>query len=157
MISTRLEFLRPSELWEHEEVDPGRLQETLRMIKEQGVLKRPLAADSRTLVVLDGVHRLNVLRRLRCMRVPVCLFDYMSEEIVVRVADRKKTISKEDVINAALSGRKFPPRTTWHMVRTDDGGFKHISCIEKEIRFPLITLSAEGAMEPEREDIGAII
>ena len=156
MISTRLEFVRPSELWEHEEVDPDRLQKTFRIIKEQGVLKRSLAVDSRTLVVLDGVHRLNVLRQLRCMRVPVCLFDYMSEEIVVGVADRKKIISKEDVIDAALSGRKFPPRTTWHMVRTDDGSLKHISCIEKEIRSPLITLSAEGAIQPERDGICTI-
>lgn len=145
MISPRLELVRPQQLREHEETDPNHLREMFRAIEADGVLRKPLAVDFLTLVVLDGVHRLNVLKQLGCRRVPACLVDYSSDDIVVHSRDGR-TISKEEVIDAALSGKKFPPRTTWHMVKMADGSLVHISCIEKEHRLPLVTL----ANKPER-------
>jgi hypothetical protein len=141
MVYSRLEFVELDELREHEETDPERLQNTLRAIEAVSFLAKPLAADHRTLVVLDGAHRLNALRRKQCRVVPVRLVDYMSEEIVVYSMDRKTIISKDDVIEAALSGRKFPPRTTWHMIRMENGCLEHISLIEGEINFPLSALT----------------
>jgi ParB-like chromosome segregation protein Spo0J len=144
MISTRLELVKIEQLREHEEIDPSRLREMYRLIEADGVLKRPLAVDFRTLAVLDGVHRLNILKQRQCKKVPVYLVDYLSDEIVVYSTDRRTIISKDDVINAALSGRKFPPRTTWHMIKMADGSLEHISWIEKEVHFALDALVTES-------------
>jgi len=141
MIPTRLEVVKIGELREHEEIDAHHLHEIYSLIEADGVLKRPLAVDFRTQTVLDGVHRLNVLKRCRCGRAPVYFLDFQSDEIVVYSADRRSTISKDDVIKAALSGRKFPARTTWHMVKMANGQLEHISLIEKEVHYPLGSLS----------------
>jgi ParB-like chromosome segregation protein Spo0J len=141
MISTRLEVVKIEELREHEEIDPRHLHEISRLIEADGVLKRPLAVDLRTQTVLDGVHRLNVLKQCRCEKAPVYFLDFLSDEIVVFSADRRTTISKDEVIKAALSGRKFPPRTTWHMIKMANGQLEHISLIEKEVHYPLGSLA----------------
>jgi ParB-like chromosome segregation protein Spo0J len=140
MIPTRLELVKIETLREHEEIDPSRLHEISRLIEADGVLKRPLAVDFRTLAVLDGVHRLNVLKQRQCDKAPVYLIDFLSDEIVVYSKDRRTIITKDDVVKAALSGRKFPPRTTWHMIKMADGRLEHISQIEKEVHYPLASL-----------------
>ena len=140
MISTRLEIVRIEDLIEHEEVDEHHLEELSRLIAADGVLKRPLAVDYRTRVVLDGVHRLNFLKRCGRENVPVYIVDFQSDEIVVFSADHRTLMQKDDVVEAALSGKKFPPRTTWHMIRMPNGHLEHISEIEKEVHYPLACL-----------------
>lgn len=144
LVRTRLELVKIGELREHEEIDPSRLHEISRLIEADGVLKRPLAVDFRTLVVLDGVHRLNALKQRQCERAPVYLVDFLSDEIVVYSTDRRTIMSKDDVIKAALSGRKFPPRSTWHMIKMANGRLEHISLIEKKVRYPLTSLATNG-------------
>jgi hypothetical protein len=143
LISVRLELVGPEVLKEHEEVDLNVLQKTQEAIRALGVVKRPIIADSRTLVVLDGVHRLNALKQLRCTRVPVYLIDYQSEEVLVFSSHDGMSLSKKDVIDAALSGRKYPPKTTNHMIRMADGDLRHISWVEGEINIPLAILQGE--------------
>jgi len=141
MVYSRLEFVELDELKEHEETDPRRLQNTLRSIEVVGFVAKPPAADHRTLVVSDGAHRLNAVRRKQYRVVPVRLVDYMSEKIVVYSTDRKTIISKDDIIKDALSSRRSPPRTTWHMIRMENGCLEQISLIEDEINFPLSKLT----------------
>ena len=140
MVSTRLELVKIEDLIEHEEVDEQHLEEISKLIASDGVLKRPLAVDYRTRVVLDGVHRLNFLKRCERENVPVYFLDFLSDEIVVFSADHRTPMHKEDVIEAALSNKKFPPRTTWHMIRMPNGHLEHISEIEKEVHYPLACL-----------------
>lgn len=141
MISTRLELVKIQDLIEHEEIDEHHLEEISRLIATDGVLKRPLAVDYRTRVVLDGVHRLNFLKRCGGENVPVYFLDFLSDQIVVFSADHRTLMHKNDVIEAALSGKKFPPRTTWHMIRMPNGYLEHISVIEKEVHYPLVCLA----------------
>ena len=143
MISTRLELAKIEDLIEHEEVDEEHLKKISRLIAADGVLKRPLAVDYRTRIVLDGVHRLNFLKRceFECEKVPVYSMDFLSDQIVVFSADHTKLMHKDDVIEAALSGKKLPPRTTWHMIRMANGHLEHISVIEKEAHYPLVSLA----------------
>ena len=140
MISTQLDVVRIEELKEHEEIDHSHLREIYKLIEADGVLKRPLAVDSRTKTVLDGVHRLNVLKLFLCSRIPVYFLDFLSDEIVVYSADRTTAMSKDEVIRAALSGRKMPARTTWHMIKMANGQLEHISLIEKEAHYSLGSL-----------------
>jgi len=126
-------------LKEHEEVDSSHLAEIYNRIKSEGFFGKALAADVRTHVVLDGEHRLQALKLLSCKRVPVCLLDYSSERIEVHTRNGS-LMDKSEVLRAALSGRKLPPRTTWHFVRKDDGRLEHISNLEKDVRLPLAEL-----------------
>ncbi|MDG7044999.1 MAG: ParB N-terminal domain-containing protein [Nitrososphaerota archaeon] len=135
-ITFRLKLVDIQKLREHEETDPGRLRRILAAIEADCVLKNPLVADYRTLVILDGVHRLNALRLIGCLVAPVCLVNYMSDDIVVYSKDHSTIINKRDVILAGFSDKKFPPRTTWHMIRTDEG-LQHISSIEIPVNLPL--------------------
>lgn len=145
MIATKLELVAIEGLKEHEEFEPARLKRILDALEAGGFMGKAIAADERTMVVLDGVHRLNALRLAGCKVAPVCLVDYMSDDIVVYSMDRKRAIRKEEVLEAALSGRKFPPKTTWHMVRTEDGRLEHISSVEQKVHFALDRLAAGSA------------
>lgn len=67
----------------HEETISSNLEAVLDDIKRSGVLKTPVIVDRDSLVVLDGMHRVEALRRLNCRFTCVCLVEYMSPEIKV--------------------------------------------------------------------------
>jgi len=112
----------------------------MRQIRSTGVVKKAIAVDSKTMVVLDGVHRLTALQMLGAVRVPACLIDYEADEVVVLSKDRKSVIPKEAVLRAATQGPKFSPKTTRHMIKGKDGALVHISHLEGEVSVPLSTL-----------------
>jgi len=63
-------------VYHHEEVIPSLLEELTREIERDGFLKHPVILDGETFVVLDGTHRIEALKSLRCRLVPACLVDY---------------------------------------------------------------------------------
>lgn len=73
----RLENLKP-----HEEHIERRVEDITRSLETTGILRRPLIADEKTGVVIDGTHRLEALKRLGAVSAPVVLIDYISEEEV---------------------------------------------------------------------------
>ena len=148
MVEPTLARLDPARLKQHEEVEPARLRRVVRAMKSAGLLRKALAADEKTLVLLDGTHRLAALRRLGCTSVPVLLFDYMSDEIVVKPGARKVAYSKEAVLEAGLSEKKLPPKSTRHMIRRKDGSLMHISKVEPVVD---MTLAEMGAPNTRRE------
>jgi len=77
----------------HEEIIPELLDSLAAEIKSSGVMKHPIIADANTLVVLDGMHRVAALRKIRCRYIPVCLVDYNSPK--VRVGCWYRTIRGE--------------------------------------------------------------
>jgi len=81
----------------------------------------PIIADERTLVVLDGHHRLESLKKLKAKRAPVILVDYFSEDVKVEQWRRDVPVSKEEVIRRGLKGELFLPKTSKHThhFRTD--------------------------------------
>ena len=112
----------------------------MRQIQSTGVVKKAIAVDEKSMVVLDGAHRLSALRMLGCARAPAWLIDYSSEDVIVLSRDRKSRIPKEDVVKAATRGPRFAPKTTRHMIRRKDGTLVHISSLEGEVSVPLSTL-----------------
>jgi len=52
-------------------------------MREEGIVKDPLIVDEEDLVILDGMHRFESLKRLGCRFAPCCLLDYMSPQIRV--------------------------------------------------------------------------
>jgi cysteine synthase/O-phosphoserine sulfhydrylase/cystathionine beta-synthase len=131
-------------LREHEEVDPKHLKELTRQIATDKILKHPIVADEKTNTILDGEHRLNALKNLGCKRIPVIYLDYSSPNIMVQTWRNNYNLTKRDVIEAAISGKRFPPKTTCHMIRNSDT-LSHISSIEKRVDIPLEVLKSELA------------
>ena len=126
-------------LIEHEEIDLVHLEELKAEIISDGYLRKSLAVDYKTMVILDGHHRYNILKRLGCSRVPVSFFDYDSPLIVVEPGPLGLPVSKDIVREAGLKRRKLPPKSTYHMVITDSGRV-HLSEFELDVYAPLETL-----------------
>jgi hypothetical protein len=124
------------ELKGHESIDPDYLDALTEEIRADGILKKPIVADERTGVILDGHHRVAALRRLGCSKVPVCFVDYSSPRIVVLPGRPHETMSKDIVIRAGLSGALLPPKSSRHMVVLSKE-MRHISYIQKEVNVPL--------------------
>ncbi len=119
----------------HEEVDKVYHEKLKKIIESDKVLKKPIVADINTYTILDGHHRVSVLRSLGCRLVPAVLVDYNSPSIIVE-SWRDMRIDKETVISCALNGKMFPPKTTKHMIQIN-GKLKHISFIQKTVNVPL--------------------
>ncbi|MCD6592263.1 MAG: hypothetical protein J7K78_04530 [Thaumarchaeota archaeon] len=83
--------------------------------------------------ILDGYHRVEALERLGCKNAPCLLIDYRSDRIKVVSWDGGEEISKETVLEAGISGRLLPPRTTRHLIILP-GREVHVSEIQPELR-----------------------
>jgi hypothetical protein len=101
-----------------------------------GMLKKPILVDKNTLTILDGHHRLNVLKKLGLRKIPVVLVDYYDPHIVVRKWGTNKILDKEKVLKIARCGKLFPPKTTQHFVLMNDG-FEHVEILQGEVNIPL--------------------
>ncbi|MGQ9510193.1 MAG: ParB N-terminal domain-containing protein [Thermodesulfobacteriota bacterium] len=132
----KIVWINLEELKEHEEIRPEYLESLKNEILSDGILKMPICIDQKTFIILDGHHRLHALKRLGCRRIPCVLVDYQSPEIVVIPWREGERITKEEIIEVALQGRKMPPKTSKHMIRVG-GEWKHISVIEETINVPL--------------------
>ena len=120
----------------HEMIDKRRLEDLRKEIEFDGILKKPIVADKQTNVILDGHHRTAALLSLGCLKIPVCYVDYDDEHIGLRTEDIGIQITKSMVIEAALRGELFPPKSTWHYL-THSGIIEHISCIQRRVDIPL--------------------
>lgn len=104
----------------HEETIPEMLEDLVRSIKEDGVLRAPVVVDRETLVVLDGMHRVKALRILGCRFTCACLVDYRSPEI--KVERWCRTISKPfDAREAVEVARELGLRLSPRASRGDSG------------------------------------
>jgi hypothetical protein len=84
----------------HEEIIPELLDSMMDEIKSSSMLRHPIIADMNTLVVLDGMHRVAALKKIKCRYVPTCLVDYDSP--TVKVGCWYRTVSGKASTNALL-------------------------------------------------------
>ena len=124
-----------SSLLSHENVVKDRAVSLSSRILRDGFIKKAVAVDKSSLVVLDGHHRVEAAREIGLRRIPAVVLDYSSERIIVI----PHSIKKEDVIRAAVEGRRFPPKTTRHMISLEGHVF-HISRIEPNVRLSIKAL-----------------
>lgn len=139
---TEAHLIELNKLRQHEEADPKHLKELTQEIASDKILKYTIVVDQKTHVILDGEHRYNALKNLGCKRIPVIYVDYSSPNIEVQTWRNNYHLKKRDVIEAALTGKKFPPKTSCHMIRNSDT-LSHISTIEKRVDIPLEVLRSE--------------
>ena len=80
-LDLEIKIMLISDLFIHEETIPSALELLKDEILSEGVLKHPIIVDSKTNVVLDGMHRLAALRSIGCNLTPVSLVDYQNPHI----------------------------------------------------------------------------
>ncbi|MBE0512032.1 ParB N-terminal domain-containing protein [Candidatus Bathyarchaeota archaeon] len=82
----------------HEEVIPDILRKLTEDIRADGYFKHPIIVDSKTLVALDGIHRVAAAENLGCRFIPVCLVEYDNPHIKVgcwcRVINHSSNLEK---------------------------------------------------------------
>jgi hypothetical protein len=77
-------ILETERLLIHEMTIPLRIKSLKESIKRDGVQSAPILVDRNTHVVLDGMHRIAVLKELDCRFTCVCLLDYFDPSIRVQ-------------------------------------------------------------------------
>ena len=104
-----------------EMIFPHHLENIVKIIHRDGVMKLPLIVEKDHNIVLDGSHRHVFIAMEGFKYAPVRYVDYNDPHIRVgthlmhrHIIDGPVNISKEEVIRRGLSGDLFPPRTTRH-------------------------------------------
>jgi hypothetical protein len=82
-ISFRITLIDLNDLKPHEEIIEQAVTELAQAIRDQNEVRDPLIVDKESLVILDGMHRYNALKKLGCKRAPACLVEYDDERITV--------------------------------------------------------------------------
>ena len=101
----------------HEEVHPKKVIELFEMTLRWGGYTKPLLLDRKTGTILDGHHRFEVGKKLKLKLIPAIVTDYFEDERITVTTwpnSEIKKIGKEDVIEMALSGNLYPPKTSKH-------------------------------------------
>ena len=107
-----LEILRP-----HEQILPKKVDQLEKMTHRWNAYTKPLLLDRLSGTILDGHHRYHVALRLELICVPCVFIDYLEDdsiELDVWPNCGRDTVTKQEVIDAALSGNLFPPKTSRH-------------------------------------------
>ena len=133
----------------HEEIKPKNMEKLLEMTLKWDGFTKPLIADKATGTILDGHHRFAVAQRLGLARIPVVCIEYLDDDTVeleLWPASELESISKQEVVDMALSSDLYPPKTrdiasriTYHqsMYRSRDSHCsRRVSLSRTDCRFP---------------------
>jgi hypothetical protein len=107
-----IKWLKP-----HEQVIPKNLEAVQSSVVDAGAYTKPILVDRATGTILDGHHRHEVGRRLGLTRLPALLIDYQSDPMIrldVWPTCGRTALTKQEVIDMALSPSVFPPKTSRH-------------------------------------------
>jgi L-serine kinase (ADP) len=108
-----------AELQGHERIDEENLAELIVHLRRSRVLSDPIWVARGSLVILNGHHRVEALRRLGAERVAAWVLDYESDLIHLERWHSGPPIAKSEVVRRAEEGRLFPPKTTRHRLLLD--------------------------------------
>ena len=110
-------YVKTSDLLPHEQIIPAHLEEIIQFFDKAGTVP-PILIDSKSKVILDGHHRFNMARH-RGLKIIECFqVDYRNDSHI-RVVDMRNNcaLSKDAVIEAALTRNLFPPKTSKHLIQ----------------------------------------
>ena len=142
--SLEIELVDVTLLIPHEDINENNFVEIKNSIFNEGVIKLPIVVDKSTNIIIDGHHRLKVFKELKIKVIPVFYTNYSDEKIILRSWFWSGTmLTKNDILQAAKTGKIFPSKTTKHMYKSRDG-LVHISSIVSEIRLDIVKLKSIG-------------
>jgi hypothetical protein len=100
----------------HEDVIESHIDYIAKDIVASGYIKYPIVVDSRTLIILDGHHRAEILKRLGIKYIPAFLVDYIQDYIDVYPLRKDIPVSKTSIIDMAILKKSvYPPKTSKHI------------------------------------------
>jgi len=103
-------------LRQHEEILNENLMRVQRELVRDGMIKDPIIVDQRTMVILDGHHRYNALKRMGYKYIPVYFVDYSSDYIAVAAWRAGEHVTKAEVMRSGLTGNLMPAKTSRHVL-----------------------------------------
>ena len=112
-----VEVLKP-----HEQVIQKKVDQLERMTIRWDAYTKPLLVDGATGTILDGHHRYEIARRLDLQCLPCVVVEYLDDDsttLLLWPNSDREGISKDDVIQAGLSGDLMPPKTSRHLLSDD--------------------------------------
>ncbi len=112
----QIDIVDISELKPHEKIDIELVHTLLRDVICKGYIEKPILVDIYSMTILDGHHRVAVLKSLGRRRVPAILVDYLNDNIIKVYSWRNGYIvTKHDVLYRARTGLLYPPKTSRHV------------------------------------------
>ena len=115
----KVELVPVETLLPHEKVEEHRVDNLEKMTLRWRAYTKPLLVDRKTGTILDGHHRTKVAVRMELKCLPCVLVDYLEDDgisVSVWPNSGRDSIQKEEVVEAALSGNLFEPKTSRHML-----------------------------------------
>ena len=97
--------------------------------KDDSVIISSIIICSESKMIIDGHHRYFALKELGLEKIPVTMINYFSDKIIT---DKNDSLMKHDIIENALSGELYEPKSTKHL----------IYCEQKSDWFPITLISA---------------
>lgn len=107
------------DLHAHEQFEEDNVVELMAELRRAGVLSEPIWVSRDSLVILNGHHRVEALRRLGAPCIPAWLFDYETDLVSLEPWRPGLPITKAEVVRRGISGHLFPPKTTRHKIRVE--------------------------------------
>lgn len=117
MTAPEFRLLPLDQLRVHEEVVEAEVVQLVGELRSEGTVREPLWIARGSLVILNGHHRYNALRRMGARLAPAWLLDYDDPEIELGRWGEGPSLTKAEVVERGLSGRPYPPKTTRHQIR----------------------------------------
>jgi len=121
-----------SALRQHEQILDENMMRVQRELARDGMVKDPIIVDQRTMIILDGHHRYNALKRMGYKYVPVYLVDYGSDHVAVVAWRSGEHVTKAEVMRAGLTGDLMPAKTSRHTISHKPRGVNVPLAILKE-------------------------
>ena len=115
--SPKFELIPIERLRIHERIHPEAVGALVERIRRDGRIDRPLLVSAKGSVILDGHHRFAALQALGARLAPAWVVDYHWVEVELDRWQEGPALTKEEVIERAVEGRPFDPKTTRHRVR----------------------------------------
>ena len=115
----KVELVPVETLLPHEQVEDKQVDKLERMTLRWKAYTKPLLVDRKTGTILDGHHRAEVAQRMELQCLPCVLVDYLGDDRVTLTVwpnCGRDTLEKKEVVEAALAGELFPPKTSRHLL-----------------------------------------
>lgn len=103
----------------HEEFESEKVDALVAELRRTGKFVEPIWVARDSLVILNGHHRVEALRRLGARRAAAWIFDYDADTVTLDRWGPGPPIAKAEVLERARKGTLFPPKTTRHRIRID--------------------------------------
>ena len=84
-----------------------------KMLKKE-IWEQPICIEKKYWLILDGHHRYNVAKQLGIKYIPCELFDYNDTNLLVWSLRKDLEVTKEFVIDRAISNNIYPYKTAKH-------------------------------------------